>query len=154
MSDVTSLVQQSQEIIISDNESFVYWVQYLKDLTRAIGVAEKLKAAVKEKISAYRAAQEAARKKEETEVLRQARALNQPAIVTKMCPAIENVHYRKTLKWRVKNIKLVPRAYMVTDDKGITAAVKALGKDAKIRGIEVFDSESVVVTSQANVSPV
>lgn len=143
--DITALTIQPEEIAISNNEQYVYWTEFLKKVTRAIGQAEKLREVIKGKMVGYKATQEIERHKQETLELRQARALNQPAIVTRMIPEVPNVHYRKKLKWRVKNLKTVPRAYLTTDDKGITAAVKALGKKANIRGIKVYEDESVVV---------
>lgn len=54
-------------------------------------------------------------------------------------PKVKGVSGRRVWKYRVKDANLVPREYLMLDDKKIGAVVRAMRKDTNIAGIEVYD---------------
>jgi precorrin-3B methylase len=111
MTDMTALTLKANEIVISNNEQFIFYAEYLKTVTRAISDAEKLKDTLKQKIKAYRDAQNEETERQTRAVLRIARmrvqanpnAMLEPAVATNMVPEVAGLHYRTKLKWRVRN---------------------------------------------------
>ena len=110
---------------------------------------------LKQKISVYlreqeRIRQEAIRKAREEE---EARKEAQEEDETKELPAtitiipeetkLEGFHVRKYWKWRVKDLSLIPRHYLMIDSATITAAVNALKEKTDIPGIEAYLEESI-----------
>jgi len=61
-----------------------------------------------------------------------------PVIVEKKVPKITGQTLTTTWKWRIKNEKLIPREYLMTDDVMINATVRAQGNKTNIPGIEVY----------------
>lgn len=56
----------------------------------------------------------------------------------KIVNEVGSVTFRKIPRWRVVDEKLIPRAYLVPDEKGITAAQKA---GLTVPGIEFYEEE-------------
>jgi len=112
---------------------------------------------LKQKISGYlqeqeRIRQEAIRKaREEEEAKRVAQEEGEeetkelPATIT-IIPEetkLEGFHMRKYWKWRVKDLSLIPRHYLMIDSTTITATVTALKEKTDIPGIEAYLEESI-----------
>lgn len=112
---------------------------------------------LKQKIGAYlqeqdRIRQEAIRKAREEEEAKIA-AQEEDEDETKELPTIttiipeetklEGFHVRKYWKWRVKDLSLIPRHYLMIDSATITAAVNALKEKTDIPGIEAYLEESI-----------
>lgn len=68
-----------------------------------------------------------------------------PVSLQSTTPKIEGISSRKNWTFRIVNESLVPREYLVPDEKKIRGVVKALKEKAKIPGVEVFAEESVAV---------
>jgi hypothetical protein len=150
MTEENATTTNAGEIVISSNEQFAYWCEFLKRIQANISSAEKTKDAVKEKIKAYRDAQNEEAERGTMEVVRLARArvsahgIPEPAVATNMVPDVAGIHYRTRVKWRVKNHKAIPREYLIPDEKTINSEVKKLGMAASIRGIDVYEDSTPV----------
>lgn len=85
-------------------------------------------------------------------------AISAPApvvVVPSALPETRGVAYRANWKWRpiggdsqenrARSAKLVPREYLMLNDKALTAHAKVHGASARIPGIEFYDAGSVSV---------
>lgn len=61
---------------------------------------------------------------------------------------LEGVTTRSTWKYAVEDLSLIPREYLVLDEKKVKAVVKAMRADTNIPGIRVFEDASVAVSSK------
>jgi tetrahydromethanopterin S-methyltransferase subunit H len=122
---------------------------------------------VKSLMAAWDAAQERARKAEQARLEAEARQVEQdrklaeavivattdptaadaileepimvaPVIIPKAVPKVEGIVYREVWKFRIINPDLIPREYMVPDEKAIGGIVRALKGQTRIPGIEAY----------------
>lgn len=63
-------------------------------------------------------------------------------------PKVKGVHTRKTWKFEITDPAKVPDTYKTIDEKRIRGVVKALGRDANIPGVRVYQDTSVVSRAQ------
>jgi len=61
-----------------------------------------------------------------------------PVVVPRATPKAAGVSSVQTWKWRVTDINLVPREYMMLDEKAVNGVVKAMKNKTSIPGIEVY----------------
>jgi len=64
-----------------------------------------------------------------------------PVFVQAPVPKVDGVVFREVWKFRITDPNLVPRQYMVPDEKRIGAVVRALKSQAKIAGVEVWSEK-------------
>ncbi|MDE2099522.1 MAG: hypothetical protein KGL39_19880 [Patescibacteria group bacterium] len=102
---------------------------------------ERLRKEAQEKADAEAlAAAEAAEKagnKEEAEAIIQAPVQVAPIVLSKSLPKSQTV-IRKVWKYRVRNVAMVPREYLMLDDKKIGGVVRSMGAATNIPGVEVY----------------
>ena len=88
-------------------------------------------------------AAEASGNKEEAAAIINEEVYVPPVIVPKAMPKINGGPvYRTVIKFRIINESLIPRQYMVPDLVKIGGVVRALKKEAKIPGIEVYEERA------------
>lgn len=68
-----------------------------------------------------------------------------PIVVPRQVPRAEGISTRQNWKFRITNPSLVPREYLIVDEKAIGHVVRALKDKAKIPGVEVYSEDSVAV---------
>ena len=68
-------------------------------------------------------------------------------IIPKTSQPAQGISMRKTWKYRVVNRDLIPRDYMLEDDKKIGGVVRAMGEQTNIPGIEVYCETGVAARS-------
>lgn len=129
-------------------------------------------ATIKPRIAAYHALKEQIRRDEENRLMEEARKradeeklsmavraetlglqaqaeaiIDQPAFVPVVtlpkAEKIEGISMRKTWKYRIIDVNLIPRDYMIADEKKIGGVVRAMGEQAKIPGVEIYCETSV-----------
>lgn len=66
-----------------------------------------------------------------------------PTIVAPMQPKAEGVSVVKRWTFRVVNESMIPREYLIVDEGKIRGVVRALGSEARIPGVEVFQAEEL-----------
>lgn len=66
-----------------------------------------------------------------------------PVVLQSETPKVAGVSYRKSWKFRITDPALVPREYLIPDDKAIGAVVRALKDQCKISGVEVYSEDTV-----------
>ena len=66
-----------------------------------------------------------------------------PPIVERTTPTIAGQTMTTTWRWRLKDINLVPRQYMTTNDTAINAAARSLKDKCSIAGIEIYPELSM-----------
>lgn len=138
-------------------------------------IPKKAVAAVKPKIIAYRQEQErirqaeesrlreVARKEEEERRLQQALELERagkeeaveqvlaapieaPPTVVPKAPTPKGTSVRESWKHRVINGDLVPRAYLMVDDRALAALARAMKSKASVAGVEFYDEGTLAIT--------
>lgn len=70
-----------------------------------------------------------------------------PVAMTPAIPKTEGVYARKTIKYRVTDIKKVPLEFLTIDNSKICATIKKFGNATNIPGIEVYTEETMVARS-------
>lgn len=69
-----------------------------------------------------------------------------PSVILPKCvPQVQGISSRQTWSFRVTDINLVPRKYLVVDEKTVGGIARALKDKTEIPGIEVFPVDSVAV---------
>lgn len=86
---------------------------------------------------------EAAGAKEEATAILDEPIYVPPPIVEKVVPKVSGQTMTTTWKWRLKNIDLVPRQYLTTDDIAINAVVRGMKNKTNIPGIEVYPDSNM-----------
>ena len=66
-----------------------------------------------------------------------------PPIVEKTVPKINGQTMTTNWKWRLKDINLVPRQYLITNDVAINQVVRALKDKTNISGIEIYPEQAM-----------
>jgi hypothetical protein len=61
-----------------------------------------------------------------------------PVFVPKAVPKIEGVVYREVWKFEIVNADLIPRQYLIPDEKAIGQTVRGLKDRTKIEGVRVY----------------
>lgn len=70
------------------------------------------------------------------------------APVARATPKVAGITMRKVWRYRVVNANVIPRQYLKVDEPKIASVVRALGRDAKIPGIEVYEEQTVAAGSR------
>jgi len=120
--------------------------QKAEDARRAAEQADSKERArlLKDAEAADRKAAAAASKVEAKE--EQAAQVLAPVIqVAPVAPKVAGVSVRKTWKARVVNARLVPRVYMVPNEKALDALAKATQGKTEVTGVEFYQQESMAV---------
>lgn len=86
---------------------------------------------------------EASGAKEEASAILEEPIYVPPPIVEKVVPKVSGQTMTTTWKWRVKDINLVPRQYLTTNDTAINSVVRGMKDKANIPGIEVYPESSM-----------
>lgn len=68
-----------------------------------------------------------------------------PVILAKSVPQAAGISSRKTWTFRITDINLVPREYLIVDEKAVGQVVRALKDKARIPGIETYPVDSVAI---------
>lgn len=72
-----------------------------------------------------------------------------PAIsVAPAAPKVAGVSTRKSWDFRITDESLIPREYLSVDEKKIRGVVRALGAEAKIAGVEVFERSEIAASAR------
>lgn len=66
-----------------------------------------------------------------------------PPIVPKETPKVNGLTMVTDWKWKLADINLVPRQYLITNDTAINAVVKSLKDKCNIPGIEIYPHSSM-----------
>lgn len=66
-----------------------------------------------------------------------------PPVVLPGPPKVAGVSTRTAWKWRETNFALVPKEYLILDERKINGVVRSMGKQTSIPGIEVYPEEVV-----------
>lgn len=69
-------------------------------------------------------------------------------IVTSEAPKTEGISVRKVTKFRITDESLIPRKYMDVNESKIRKVVQALGMEAEIPGIEIFQENEMAARSR------
>lgn len=88
-------------------------------------------------------AAEAEGQNEEAEAIISAPVQAAPIVVPKTVPKVPGVNMRKEWKFRIINPALIPREYLIPDEKKIGQIVRALKEQTKIPGIEVYSDDNI-----------
>jgi chromosome segregation ATPase len=121
-----------------------------REAAEARAKAEEAKGRAELAEARRRAAQEAeeARIRQAAEQAEEARRLAELApavpVVEAERPKVAGMHTRKAWKWRVTDEAKVPRQYLMLDTTKIGKVVRALGAEADIEGVEVYEDQSYV----------
>lgn len=79
-------------------------------------------------------------------VVEQAIAAPVPVVaVASTTPTVEGVSYMTVYKWRLLNVDLVPRSFLVLDEAKVTAYGKAMKDAAKVPGLQFYAEQVPVV---------
>ena len=62
-------------------------------------------------------------------------------------PKIKGVSMRTTWKFRIDNMRIIPREYMIPDEKAIRAYTTSMGEKAKMAGVSFYPHKEVAVKS-------
>jgi len=77
------------------------------------------------------------------------RVLDEPVNVApaplKSAPIVENVSYRENWKFTIDNRELIPREFMVPDEKKIGQYVRAMKEAANIKGVRIYVEKTPIV---------
>jgi hypothetical protein len=68
-----------------------------------------------------------------------------PVVAVAAPPKVAGVATRKTWKARVVSPELIPREYLMVDEKKLDRLAKALGGEAKVLGVEFYEEASLAV---------
>ena len=68
-------------------------------------------------------------------------------VLQREAPKVSGVNTRKVAKYRVTNPALVPREYLMIDDKKLGGVVRSLKLDARIAGVEVWLEDQIAATA-------
>lgn len=145
----------------------------VKDIDAPLAEAESN---VKKKVGAFRHAQEQARLAQERRMQEQQRKMEDerrlaeatrleeegkakeaeavieapveavPVKIASAVPKTEGVHARVTWKHRVTDVALVPRGFLVVDDKALAALARRSKGEASVSGVEFYADHSVSVS--------
>ncbi|MBF0488461.1 MAG: hypothetical protein HQK98_09895 [Nitrospirae bacterium] len=72
-----------------------------------------------------------------------------PATVMQETPKVSGIITRKTTKYRIIDAALIPREYLMPDEKKIGGVVRAMGMQTKIAGIEAYEETVMSVRGAA-----
>ncbi|MEO5360589.1 MAG: hypothetical protein H7843_09085 [Nitrospirota bacterium] len=113
--------------------------------------AEKIakKKAEEEKLQEAIALEAMGEKEEAEAVLTAPIPFTPPAAVKQEVEKVAGISVRKATKYKIINATLIPREYLMPDEKKISGVVRAMGLAAKIPGIEVYEEAVMSVRGAA-----
>jgi len=83
-------------------------------------------------------------KKEEAEKIIE-EEINVPSVrVENEVPKVNGLHYREEWQFEIENENLIPREFLIPDEKKIRKYIKAMGETAKIPGVKIFKTKILV----------
>ena len=77
-----------------------------------------------------------------------AAAVAAPGVIAQEPPKVEGVSIRKGWAFRITDATKIPRKYLVPDERAIAGVVKALGQEARIPGVEVYEATTVAASGK------
>lgn len=89
---------------------------------------------------------EAQGRKEQAEQVISAPVPTPTVVVPSQVPKAEGISTRKVWKYRIVDAALIPREYLIPDEKKIGAHARSMCKAAHIPGIEFYSEDSVAAT--------
>lgn len=101
------------------------------------------KAAELEKAGDQKAADEELKKAEESED-EETKLIEEPKVEVKI-PETKGTSIKQIWKWRLKNLKLVPREYLKLDEAKIGVAIRSSQGKVEIPGIEAYPVDSISI---------
>jgi hypothetical protein len=69
----------------------------------------------------------------------------EPVILPEAAPKVEGISGRQVWKFRIINQALIPREYLIPDEKKIGQIVRAMKGETRIPGVEAYCEETVAV---------
>jgi hypothetical protein len=87
---------------------------------------------------------EKAGQKEEAERLIEEEVVVPNVRVENEVPKVEGLHYREDWQFEIEDESLIPREFLMPDEKKIRKYVKAMGETAKIPGVKIFKTKILV----------
>jgi hypothetical protein len=69
----------------------------------------------------------------------------EPVILPETTPKVEGISGRQVWKFRIINPALIPREYLIPDERKIGQIVRAMKGETRIPGVEAYAEESVAV---------
>jgi len=82
-------------------------------------------------------------KKEEAEIILETPIFVPPPILETQAPKINGLGMQTNWKFRIININIIPREYLMPDEVKIGGVVRALKQNCKILGIEPYPEQSM-----------
>lgn len=105
--------------------------------------AKARKEAEERQLAAAEAA-EAEGDKEGAEEIINEEVFTPPVETAKSVPAVDGVHYRDNWKYTIMDEGLIPRKYLMPDEKKIGGVARSMKADAKIPGVKVWNDRKPV----------
>lgn len=90
------------------------------------------------------AAAEAAGDKEGAEEIINEEVFAPPVEIAKSVPQVDDIHYRDNWKFVIEDAGLIPRKYLMPDEKKIGGVARSMKLDAKIPGVKVWNDRKPV----------
>lgn len=105
--------------------------------------AEALKKEEEDRIATAIQAEAEGEKKEVVEEILETPVFVPPPIVEKSVPKISGQTMTTIWRWRLKDINLVPRQFLVVNEVALNAHVKNLKERSEVPGIEVYPEQAM-----------
>lgn len=64
-------------------------------------------------------------------------------VIPKSVPKVEGISTRRTWKFRIVNESIIPRDYLMPDEKKIGGVARSMGEAARIPGVEVYAEDTI-----------
>lgn len=68
-----------------------------------------------------------------------------PVVMPPAAPKVAGISSRRVWKYRIVDVNLIPRQYMIPNDVAIGAVVRSMGKAMNIPGVEVYQEDVMAV---------
>lgn len=88
---------------------------------------------------------EAQGRNDEAEAVIEAPVVTPPVVMAPAAPKVAGVSTRKVWKFEIVDVSLIPRQYMMPNERAIRSAVQTLGKAATIPGVRAYQDDVMAV---------